>query len=121
MALRVLVVDDSPRFRDVAAALLAERGAVLFAEAGDASQALDAVARECPDGILLDVNLPGPDGFTVAAALAAVCPGVPIVLTSANVGYVSQALLRDCAAVAFVPKEELACADLTALFTPAGT
>lgn len=42
----------------------AERGIELFAQATDGGQALDAVARVCPDGILLDINLPGPDGFT---------------------------------------------------------
>jgi CheY-like chemotaxis protein len=118
---RVLVVDDSPHFRDTAAALLADRGIELLAEAGDEEQALDAAVRVRPDGILLDINLPGRDGFAVAAALAAVCPGARIVLTSANFAFVPEQLLRDCSAVAFVPKEELAGTDLQALFTPAGT
>ena len=118
---RVLVVDDSPHFRDAAAVLLAERGIELLAEAGDEEQALDAAVRVRPDGILLDINLPGRDGFAVAAALAAACPGARIVLTSANFAFVPDQLLRDCAAVAFVPKEELAGAALRALFTPAGT
>jgi hypothetical protein len=43
------------------------------------------------------------------------------VLTSANVGYVPDRLLRECAAVAFVTKEDLGGTDLAALFTPAGT
>jgi CheY-like chemotaxis protein len=121
---RVLVVDDSPQFRAVAAALLAERGIELTALATDGQQALEAAAVGCPDGILLDINLPGTDGFTVALALAAVCPAARIVLTSANVAHVPEQILADCAAVAFVPKEELAGADLGALFapvTPAGT
>jgi DNA-binding NarL/FixJ family response regulator len=117
---KILVVDDSPQFRDVAAALLAERGIELLAEAADADQALHAAARACPDGILLDINLPDSDGFTVAAALAAQCPAARIVLTSADVAYVPAQLLADCAAIAFVPKEELAGTDLGALFTPAG-
>lgn len=121
MVPRVLIVDDSPQFRDVAAALLAERGIEVFAEAGDAHQALDAAADACPDGILIDINLPGPDGFMVATALAAACPAARIVLTSANVAHVPERLLRDCAAIAFVPKEELVGTDLGALFMPAGT
>jgi CheY-like chemotaxis protein len=116
-----MVVDDSPQFRAVAAALLAERGIELLAQAEDAIQALDAAARRCPDGILLDINLPGPDGFAAAVALAEACPAARIVLTSASVGYVPEQLLADCAAAAFVPKEELAGTDLEALFTPAGT
>ena len=74
-----------------------------------------------PGRVLLDINLPGPDGFAVAAALAAVCPGARIVLMSANVACVPEQVLRECAAVAFVPKEDLVATDLEALFTPAGT
>lgn len=121
MGLTVLVVDDSPQFRKVAATLLAERGVELLAAAADGDQALDAVSPVCPDGVLLDINLPGADGFTVAAALAAVCPAARIVLTSATVTDVPARLLADCAAIAFLPKEELAGTDLAALFSPAGT
>lgn len=120
MGTTVLVVDDSPQFREVAAALLAERGVELLAAAADGNQALDAVGPVCPDGVLLDINLPGADGFAVAAALAVVCPTARIVLTSANVADVPAQLLADCAAIAFVPKEELAGTDLAALFSPAG-
>ena len=52
---------------------------------------------------MIDINLPGRDGFAVAASLAAVCPRARIVLTSANVAHVSAELLRECAAIAFVP------------------
>ena len=124
MVPRVLVVDDSPQFRAVAAALLAERGIELLALAADGRQALDAAAAGCPDGILLDINLPGADGFTVAPLLAAPCPAARIVLTSASVDHLPAQVLADCAAIAFVPKDELAGADLGALFapvTPAGT
>jgi DNA-binding NarL/FixJ family response regulator len=90
-------------------------------QAADANQALHAAARGCPDGILLDIGLPGVDGFAAAAALAALCPAARIVLTSATFTEVSERLLKECAAIAFVPKDELAGADLGALFTPAGT
>lgn len=118
MALRVLIVDDSPQFRAVAAELLAVRGFDVLAAAADADEALAAAAVVCPDGVLLDINLGGTDGFTVAVSLAAICPAVRIVLTSANVAHVPEALLRRCAAAAFVPKEDLAGTDLGLLFTP---
>jgi len=114
---RILIVDDSPHFRAMAAALLAARGFERVEDAVDGEQALAAVARECPDGILLDLNLPGPDGFTVAASLAASCPGTRIVLTSADAGQVPAEALRACAATAFVPKQELAVADLRTLLS----
>jgi len=114
---RILIVDDSPQFRAMAAELLAAHGFELVDDAADGEQALAAVAGECPDGILLDINLPGPDGFAVAAALAASCPGTRIVLTSADADPVSAEVLKACAATAFVPKPELAVADLRALFS----
>jgi CheY-like chemotaxis protein len=121
VALTVLIVDDSPQFRAAAAELLADRGFVVLGMAADGDEALDAAAAACPDAILLDINLPGPDGFAVAAALGVACPGTRIVLTSANVGYVPDDLLRDCGALAFVSKEELVGTDLGVLFTPEGT
>jgi CheY-like chemotaxis protein len=113
---RILIVEDDPRFRAAAAELLADRGYEDITTAADGEQALAAAGGECPDGILLDINLPGADGFTVAASLAAACPGVRIVLTSAEVDRVSTEVLRTCAAVAFVPKVELASTDFAALF-----
>jgi CheY-like chemotaxis protein len=120
VATRILIVDDSPHFRAVAVELLTARGFDLVEAAADGEQALAAVADGCPDGILLDINLPGSDGFTVSSSLAAACPAARIVLTSADVHDVPAEILKTCAAIAFVPKEELAAADLSALFRPRG-
>ena len=114
---RILIVDDSPRFRALAAELLAARGFEVLQEAADGEQALAAVAGGCPDGILLDLNLPGPDGFAVAASLAAACAAARIVLTSADVDHIPAEVMRTCPAVAFVTKQELAAADLRTLFS----
>jgi len=117
VASRILIVDDSPHFRAMAAELLAARGFERVEDAVDGEQALAAVAGDCPEGILLDINLPGPDGFMVAVSLAASCPGTRIVLTSADADQVSAEVLTACAATAFVPKQELAVADLRALLS----
>ena len=121
MVIRILIVDDDARFLGLAAELLAERGFDVLGKAMDAAQALDATIRECPDGILLDINLPGRDGFATAAALSEACPSARIVLTSADVRHVAAEILRGCSADAFVPKEELATTDLGDLFRRAGT
>jgi CheY-like chemotaxis protein len=115
MADRILIVDDSPHFRAAATELLAERGFEVLL-AADGEQALAAAADACPDGILLDINLPGPDGFTVAASLAGACPRARIVLTSAEVNHVPAPVLKTSAAAGFVPKQELAVTDLGTLF-----
>lgn len=116
MGYLILIVDDSPRFCAAAAELLAGQGFELFDVAADGPRALAAVAGRCPDGILLDVNLPGPDGFTVASSLAAACPAARIVLTSTDADCAPPRALAASAAVAFVPKQKLAATDLRALF-----
>lgn len=116
VANRILIVDDSQDFRAAAAELLAARGFELIEEAADGDEALSAAARACPDGILLDVNLPESDGFTLAASLASTCHRARIVLTSSEVERVPASVLRDCGARVFVPKEQLATTDLQELF-----
>ncbi len=116
MTRRILIVDDSESFRSTASVLLAARGFELLESVPDGEAALAAVAGDCPDGILLDINLPGRDGFAVAAAIAATYPAVRIVLTSSDTEKVSGAALKTCGAIAFVPKTELAIADLGVLF-----
>lgn len=116
MAIRILIVDDDTGFLDVAAELIAERGFEVLNKATDAAHALATAAQECPDGILLDINMPGRDGFATAAALAAACPSARIVLTSADAGPVAAEVLRGCHADAFVAKQELATTDLADLF-----
>jgi CheY-like chemotaxis protein len=112
----ILIVDDSERFRAAAAEMLSACGFELFDTAADGPEALAAVAGRCPDGILLDVNLPGPDGFAVAASLAAACPVARIVLTSTDADCAPPQVVATSGAAAFVPKQELADTDLWALF-----
>ena len=113
---RILVVDDSDSFRGTAEVLLAARGFELVESVSGGEAALAAVAGERPDGMLLDINLPGRDGFAVAAAVTASYPAVRILLTSSDVEAVPGEVLEACGAIAFVPKTELATADLAALF-----
>jgi glycerol uptake facilitator-like aquaporin len=120
MARRILVVDDSESFCRTAAQLLTARGLEPLAAACDGRAALAAVSADCPDGILLDINLPGQDGFAVAAQIASTCPAATIVLTSSDIEDVPGALLSSCGATAFVPKVKLAAADLQTLFAEPG-
>jgi two-component system KDP operon response regulator KdpE len=113
---RILVVDDNPHFLRTAEKLLAMRSLDPFDLVADGDEALAALDRGCPDGVLLDVNLPGRNGFEVAAALAARCPAVSIVLMSSETDGVDGPQLERCGATAFVPKTELATTDLGLLF-----
>jgi type II secretory ATPase GspE/PulE/Tfp pilus assembly ATPase PilB-like protein/CheY-like chemotaxis protein len=64
----VLLVEDEDQLRRVMKDLL-ERDGYTVAEARDGVQALDQVDRVAPDVIILDLNLPGLDGYSVLTQL----------------------------------------------------
>jgi adenylate cyclase len=70
MSARVLVVDDAPANIQMLAATLKGAGYEVSV-ATNGRQALDAVARLHPDLILLDIEMPGMDGFEACRALKA--------------------------------------------------
>lgn len=66
----VLVVDDDPHIRQLLVFAL-EKAGLAAREAADGEQALDAVAREAPDLVVLDINMPKLDGLEVCRKLRA--------------------------------------------------
>ncbi|RMH76213.1 MAG: DNA-binding response regulator [Actinomyces sp.] len=81
-ARRVLVVDDEPMVREVATAYL-EREGFVVSEAADGAAALDQVAANPPDLVVLDVMLPEIDGFSVLTRIRRTSD-VPVVLLTAR-------------------------------------
>jgi two-component system LytT family response regulator len=68
--LRVVIVDDEPLARSRARRLLAEAGeAVVVGEAGSAAEARQVLAGTSADVLLLDIQMPGEDGFALLASL----------------------------------------------------
>ena len=68
--LRVLIVDDEPLARARARRLLADRSDVaVVGEAGSAAEARRQCERTQPDLLLLDIQMPGEDGFALLASL----------------------------------------------------
>jgi DNA-binding NarL/FixJ family response regulator len=84
MAVRVLIVDDHAPFRALARMVLVADGFDVVGEAGDGPDALAAAHDLHPDVVLLDVQLPGTDGFAVAEELAAHPPAPAVVLVSSR-------------------------------------
>jgi CheY-like chemotaxis protein len=116
MSRGILVVDDNPHFLRTAEKLLRMRGLDPFDLVAGGPEALAALERGCPDGVLLDINLVGQDGFQVAAALAARCPALAIVLMSSEADAVMGLDLQRSGITAFVPKTALATIDLGQFF-----
>lgn len=68
--MRVLIVDDEPLARTRLAALIGQcDGVEVVGQAGDGEAALAAVAELAPDVLLLDINMPGLEGTTLARRL----------------------------------------------------
>ena len=65
---RILIVDDERQNRDVLEIMLAPEGFVLLS-AASGEEALDIVARQPPDLILLDIMMPGMDGYQVVSSI----------------------------------------------------
>jgi CheY-like chemotaxis protein len=83
----VLVVDDDELTREILATILdLEDYRVVLAEDGET--ALDLVAGERPDVIVLDVMMPGLSGFEVCERLKGdpVTAGIPVILLTALEG-----------------------------------
>jgi two-component system LytT family response regulator len=70
VTLRAVIVDDEPLGRQRVRTLLEAHPEVrVVAECADGPAAIDAVRRESPDLLFLDVQMPGMDGFEVLAEL----------------------------------------------------
>jgi two-component system LytT family response regulator len=64
--IRVVVVDDEPLARSVVKRLVADEvGLVVVGEAGSGTAAVELIEDEAPDLVLLDVQMPGMNGFEV--------------------------------------------------------
>lgn len=67
---RVMVVDDHPMWRDAVERDLVAEGFEVVAVAADGKQALARFAAARPDVVLLDLQIPAPDGVEVTRAIA---------------------------------------------------
>jgi DNA-binding response OmpR family regulator len=98
----VLLVDDDPKIRDLLRLYVEREGhRALFA--ADGETALDIALRSRPDLVLLDVMLPGLDGFEVCRRLRD-ASDVPILLLTARSGEGDKVIGLDMGADDYVIK-----------------
>ena len=72
MSVRVALVDDDPLVRAGLRMILGGSAHIdIVGEAGDGQEALDLVAREAPDVVLMDIRMPRMDGLAATKALRA--------------------------------------------------
>jgi DNA-binding response OmpR family regulator len=98
---RVLLVEDEAPLRQVIARNLASRG-LQVREAASVADALQALATDLPDLILLDLNLPDRTGWDVLRDLRQRSLDIPTIVVSAV--RVSQSRLDEFQPMAYLPK-----------------
>jgi DNA-binding NarL/FixJ family response regulator len=111
----VLIVDDHENFRTTARALLEADGFDVVGEVGDGASVLAEVRRLRPDLVLLDIQLPDFDGFTVADRLVETSEPPVIVLTSSRAESSYRRRIARSPARGFIAKGELSGEALAAL------
>lgn len=110
----MLIIDDHQEFRASARALLEAEGFRVVGEAADGVEAMEAVSALAPMVVLLDIRLPGPDGFTVAEQIAAEPDPPAVVLISSRDPSAYGPRLAQAPARGFIAKRDLSAAALAA-------
>lgn len=107
MTAGILLVDDHAGFRRAARRLLEADGLTVIGEAANGREALVLVRRLRPEVVVLDVLLPGMDGFVVAAHLAALPAPPHVVLISSLTRAELGTRLDEAPVAGFLAKDEL--------------
>ena len=102
---RILLVDDEPVIRELVQAMLEEDGIEVRC-VPDGAQAMKEARRQAPHLVLLDIVLPGLDGFAVCRLLRAdpVLREVPIFMLTAKVRQADRESARKAGASGYIEK-----------------
>lgn len=81
MTVRVVIVDDHPVFRAGMVGVLQDLPGISVAgQASDGAEALDVIARERPDVVLMDLRMPGVGGLEATARIRVENPEVAVLV-----------------------------------------
>lgn len=113
--IRILLAEDQAMVRGALAALLdLEEDIEIIAEASRGDEVVPVALATVPDVALLDIEMPGGDGLTAAAALEEKLPSCRVIIltTFGRVGYLRRAMEHGAAGFLLkdAPPEELASA-----------
>ena len=84
---RILIVDDTPEARRLVRRILQAQGDFEIQEAENGQQALEIITQKPPDLIILDLMMPGIDGFTVIDRLRQdpKTESIPVIVSTAKI------------------------------------
>ena len=87
MTLRILIADDEPLARERLREMVSELGHDVCAVAADAQTAAGILEQKQPDVALLDIQMPGQDGLSLAQRIAEEHPRTRVILVTAYPNY----------------------------------
>ncbi len=104
--MKILVIDDHPLIQEALKHVLSELDASLeLIQAHDASSAHAALSRTSDvDLLVLDLTLPGCNGFDLLAELRRDWPDIPVLVLSATYDKATVETALDLGAMGFIPK-----------------
>ena len=106
MAYSIVVVDDEPSFLDVARTVLSQHpGVTVVGTATSGEQALALYSELRPELVILDVQMPGMNGFEAARRLRSEGGDVRVLIISAHDEPQYEAIARAAGAEAFMTKK----------------
>lgn len=115
--MKILLADDHALFREGMRHVLAQLADdVRVVEAGDYAQVMEQAETHADIGLaLLDLHMPGKDGFAALDSLAQRFPALPIVVLSASENRADMQRALDAGAMGFIQKSTTAPVMLNAL------
>lgn len=115
--MKILIVDDHALFREGLSLVLHElEDDIAILDASDSDSAIQHVTDNPDlDLVLLDLNMPGRDGFSALDTFTRQYPALPIVILSASTQRSDIQRCLDAGAVGYIPKETTSSVMLNAL------
>jgi two-component system, NarL family, response regulator LiaR len=104
--LRIVLVDDDPVFRELIAFVLrADIGAEIVGNAFDGAEGVQLTQELHPDIVVMDLRMPGMDGFEATRQIAATVPDARVVVVSSSKERDDIERARRAGAACYVPKD----------------
>ena len=107
--IRVLIADDHRLFAQALEAILAEDDRIAIAgHARDGREAVDLARRLDPDVVLMDIAMPGMDGFQATRVITDEQPGTCVLMLTGSNSRADVDRARKAGAAGYVTKDRIA-------------
>jgi DNA-binding NarL/FixJ family response regulator len=106
---RVLIADDEPLFAEALELMLSSDERIeIVGRAADGSQAVELARRLEPDVVLMDLSMPGLDGFGATEQIAAAPGDVRVLVLTGSEDPADVARARRAGATGYLTKDQIA-------------